>query len=181
MFNRFATYCCRRLGGKPAFQIYGKARHEPAWRVIDLQATSRRNFDSRWPAPFWRGTCITWTNAVIAVGWDFALSVYREQCHDPATRDRPIVVAGGRLRDAERRLRDGANTIPSASEIIAHECGHTEQSVRFDFAFLPTGAVFTLFREGPRWLNWFENAASEQGQFGGIVPGSVSAELLARL
>ena len=45
--------------------------------------------------------------------------------------------------------------------------------------YLPTGALFTLWREGPHWWNWFENAASEQGQFGGIVPGSVAAQLLA--
>jgi hypothetical protein len=181
MFNSLATFCFRRLGGVPAFQFYGKARRETAWRVIDLFATSRRDVYSRWPAPFWPGTCITWTSSVIAVGWDFALAVYREQCQHAATRDHPLEVAGGRLRFAEPRLRVGAESSPSLSEVLAHECGHTEQAVRLGIAYLPTGAVFTLFREGPRWWNWFENAASEQGQFGGIVAGSVSAELLARL
>jgi hypothetical protein len=181
MFNSLATFCFRRLGGVPAFQIYGKARRETAWRVIDIQATSRRDHDSRWPAPFWPGTCITWTSSVIAVGWDFALNVYREQSQHPATPEHPLEVAGGRLGNAERRLRAGATSFPSAGEVLAHECGHTAQAVRMGIAYLPTGAVFTLFREGPRLWNWFENAASEQGQFGGIVPGSLSPELLARL
>jgi hypothetical protein len=153
----------------PAYQIYGKARRESSWRVIDLYATSRRDALSRWPAPFWAGTCITWTSSVIAVGWDFALAVYREQCRKPAKLEHPLGIAGGRLHS------------PSATEVLAHECGHTDQALRWGIAYLPTGAIFTLFREGSRWWNWFENAASQQGQFGGIVPGSVSAELLARL
>jgi hypothetical protein len=181
MFNSLVTVVLRRLGGVPAFQIYGKARAEPAWRVIDLQATSRRDLDSRWPAPFWPGTCITWSSAVITVGWDFARNVYREQAGQPATRERPLEVAGGRLRNGQMRLGVGAATFPSASEVLAHECGHTGQALRMSIAYLPTGALFTLWREGPRWWNWFENAASEQGQFGGIIPGSVSTELLARL
>ncbi len=179
MFNSLATYCVRRLSGVPAFQVYGKARREPAWRIVDVFATSRRNLDSRWPAPFWPGTCITWTSAVIAVGWDFALNVYREQCQNPATPDRPLDVAGGRLRNVERRQQAAASSFPSASEVLAHECGHTGQAVRMGIVYLPTGALFTLWREGPHWWNWFENAASEQGQFGGIVPGSVSTALLA--
>ena len=43
------------------------------------------------------------------------------------------------------------------------------------------GALFAVWREGPRWFNNFENQASESGQFGGIVNGSVCPELLARL
>ncbi len=181
MFNSLATYCFRRLSGVPAYQIFGKARRETAWRVIDVQATSRRDGSSRWPAPFWPGTCITWTSAVIAVGWDFALNVYREQGQNPATPHRPLDVAGGRLHNPERRLAAGARGPCSASEVLAHECGHTAQAMRMDFAYLPAGATFTLFREGHRWVNWFENTASETGQFGGIVPGSASPELLARL
>jgi hypothetical protein len=41
--------------------------------------------------------------------------------------------------------------------------------------------MLTLFREGPRWYNFFENQASEAGQFGGIVNGSVAPELADRL
>jgi hypothetical protein len=181
MFNSLATYCFRRLGGVPAFQVFGKARREETWRIVDVQATSRRNFDSRWPAPFWAGTCITWTSAVMAVGWDFALNVYREQLLYPATQAYPVEVCGGRLRIGDRRLQAGASSFPSASEVLAHECGHTIQAIRMDLFYLPIGGLFTLCREGSRWWNWFENAASEQGQFGGIVPGSVSPELLARL
>jgi hypothetical protein len=39
--------------------------------------------------------------------------------------------------------------------------------------------VFTLFREGDGWLHAFENDASEQGLFGGIVPGTVHPRLSA--
>lgn len=39
----------------------------------------------------------------------------------------------------------------------------------------------TLFREGPHFWNWFENQASAQGLFGGIVPGSVCPLLMQRV
>ncbi len=70
--------------------------------------------------------------------------------------------------------------LASASEILAHECGHTIQAIRLGFAYLPVVGSVTLFREGRHWWNYFENRASEEGQFGGIVSGSVSAELLRR-
>jgi hypothetical protein len=181
MFNKVATTWFRWLGGVPAFQVYGKARRETAWRIIDVFATHRRNWDSRWPARMWRGTCITWTGQVIAVGWDFAANVLREQMAAPASRACPVEVAGGRLHDLGRRGAAGAETLPSASEILAHECGHTGQALRFGWVYLPIGGLFTLFREGPRFRNWFENQASEQGLFGGIVNGSVHPELMVRL
>jgi hypothetical protein len=43
------------------------------------------------------------------------------------------------------------------------------------------GAAVTRFREGPRFYNRFENQASEQGQFGGIVNGTVCPALMQRL
>ncbi len=46
--------------------------------------------------------------------------------------------------------------------------------------YWPVVGALTLFREGPHWWNHFENQASEQGQFGGIVNGSVCAELMQR-
>jgi hypothetical protein len=180
MFNRLATSWFRLLGA-PCFRVYGKARHEKDWRVIEVHATHRRDGDSRWPAPLFRGTCITWTDAVIAVGWDFAEAVLREQTLAPASRERPVEVRGGRLRDGRRRLAAGGSDHVSASEVLAHECGHTAQARRLGVAYLPTGALFTLFREGTHWWNHFENRASEQGQFGGIVNGSVCAELMRRL
>ncbi len=79
MFNRLATFALRHLGGPPCFQIYGKARRESTWRTIDIHATHRRDMSSRWPRFLFRGTCITWTAGVIAVGWDFAEEVLREQ------------------------------------------------------------------------------------------------------
>jgi hypothetical protein len=165
----------------PCFRIYGKARREPDWRQIDVFATHRRNYDSRWPSPLFRGTCITWTASVISVGWDFAEEVLREQVDEPASRERPVEVTGGRLRELSRRDAAGAEPWPLASEILAHECGHTRQARLLGFAYLPAGAAFTLFREGPHWYNAFENQASEQGLFGGIINGTVHPELMGRL
>src|SRR5438876_723910 len=85
-----------------AFQIYGKADREKAWRIIDVYATSRRNRESRWP--FCRGTCTTWSAAVVSVGRDFACELLREQDEAPASVLHPVTVTGGRLRDAKRRM-----------------------------------------------------------------------------
>jgi hypothetical protein len=46
---------------------------------------------------------------------------------------------------------------------------------------LPLVGAVTLFREGPHLWNYFENQASEQGQFGGLVCGSVCAQWIERL
>lgn len=180
MFKRLATGAMRRLSGRACFQIYGKARGEPDWRVVGVYATHRRDSDSRWPAYLFRGTCTTWTAEIIAVGWDFAADVLREQISEPASRDRPIEVAAGRLRDPLSRAAAGASPFVSASEILAHECGHTWQVLRLGLLYWPIGGAFTLFREGSHWWNFFENQASEIGQFGGIVNGSVCAELRHR-
>jgi hypothetical protein len=180
MFNPIATALLRRLG-KPAFRIYGKSSAEPAWREIEVQATHRRDCSSRWPRMLFRGTCITWTASIIAVGWDFAEEVLREQVTEPASRERPVAVHGGRINDLARRFTAGAEPWANASEILAHECGHTAQARRLGWVYLPLGAAFTLFREGPRWYNHFENQASETGLFGGIVNGSVHPDLLLRL
>jgi hypothetical protein len=178
MLNELLTFGFRRLGGAPCFRVHGKARRESAWRVIDVFATHRRDADSRWPAPFWRGTCITWTSAVIVVGWDFAAEVYREQYRHPASRDHPVEVAGGCLRDVDLRAEEGGPSYPWASEVLAHECGHTAQARRLGALYLPVVGALTLFREGPHWWNHFENDASAQGQFGGLVNGSVRSDLI---
>ncbi len=180
MFNPLASSFFRLLG-RPAFRIYGKGRHETDWRIIEVHATHRRDRDSAWPAFLFRGTCITWTASIIAVGWDFAEEVLREQVTEPASRERPLEVAGGRLHHRDRRVRAGAEPWPTASEILAHECGHTAQARRLGWLYLPAGACFTLWREGPRWYNHFENQASEDGLFGGIVNGSVCPELMSRI
>ncbi len=181
MFNELATGWFRWLGGTPCFRIHGKARHERTWRTIEVHASQRRDSRGRWPRFLFRGTCITWTAHVIAVGWDFAENVLREQISDPASRDHPVEVISGRLRDPFRRADAGGEPWATASEILAHECGHTAQAARYQFLYWPIGAAFTLFREGPHWWNHFENQASAQGQFGGIVTGSVSPALLQRL
>jgi hypothetical protein len=178
MFNPLAT-AAFRLAGRPAFRIHGRARPEAGWRVIDVFATPRRDLESRWP--LFRGTCITWTASVVAVGWDFAEGVLREQMDEPASRDHPVEVAGGRLHDLERRTAAGALPWPSASEVLAHEVGHTWQARRLGWLYWPVGAAFTRYREGRRWYNRFENQASEVGLFGGIVNGSVCDELLRRV
>ena len=175
MLHDFVSDCLRVLGGPPAFRIYGKGRPERDYHVIDVFATHRRNLDSRWP--LWGGTCITLSANVIAVGWDFAEWVVREQAAEPASREHAVTVAGGRLRDLARRLATGGPSFPSASEVLAHECGHTAQARRLGLLYWPIGALVTLCREGPRPWNHFENQASEWGMFGGIVNGSVCERL----
>jgi hypothetical protein len=170
----------RLLGSRPGLRIWGKARPEPAWRAIEVHVTHRRDRDSRWPRG-WPGTCITWTADVIAVGWDFAADVLREQASHPASRDHPVAVCGGRLADTARRLATGGASVPSATEVLAHECGHTWQVLRLGVLYWPVVGALTLFREGPRWWNHFENQASELGLFGGIVSGSVHPDLMRRL
>jgi hypothetical protein len=169
------------LGGTACFCVHGRARWEKDWRTIAVFASRRRDADSRWPRPFWAGTCITWTPAVIAVGWDFAEAVLREQVETPASRERPVQVAGGRIGDGACRAGAGAASSPCASEVLAHEIGHTGQARRLGAAYLPVVGALTLFREGPHWWNYFENQASADGQFGGLVNGSVCPELMARL
>ncbi len=181
MFNRVTTTILRRLGGPPSFRIYGKTRRESDWHVIGVHATHRRDSASRWPRYLFRGTCITWTAEVIAVGWDFAEDVLREQVSEPASRERPVEVAAGRIRGPLRRAETGASPFATASEVLAHECGHTGQMLRMGLLYWPIGGALTLFREGPHWWNRFENQASEEGQFGGIVNGSVCVKLMQRL
>jgi hypothetical protein len=160
-----------RQFARPCFSIYGRANYEPDWHLIDVFATHRRDITSRWP--LWRGTSITWSAAALAVGSDFAAAVLREQTASPASRNRPVNVAGGRLRIAR-----GDHGPATAGEIIAHECGHTGQARRLGVWYLPVVGTLTLFREGPRWWNRFENEASATGQFGGIVDGSVDERFL---
>jgi hypothetical protein len=179
MFNKLVTAGLRRLG-RPCFLIHGKGRHETTWHTIEVHASRRRRRDSRWPRRLFRGTLITWTDRLIAVGWDFAEEVLREQMAEPASPENPVEVRGGRLHDLQRRLAAGAEPWPSASEVLAHECGHTAQARRLGALYLPCGALFTLFREGPAWYNRFENQASAEGLFGGIVNGSVCPELMER-
>ena len=165
----------RRFGLR-AFQIYGKASYEPDWHLIDVYATSRRDKPGGWP--LLRGTCVTWSAGVISVGWDFAAMVLREQTAEPASRERPVFVAGGRLRDWRPRLAAGASSQPSGSEVLAHECGHTGQARRLGIWYWPVGGTLTLFREGNRSWNGLENEASATGEFGGIVNGSVDEALM---
>src|SRR5437667_368720 len=87
----------------------------------------------------------------------------------------------GRTSSACGPAGAGAAPWPSSSEVLAHEVGHTAQARRLGFLYWPVGAAFTLWREGPGWRHWFENQASENGQFGGIVNGSVCPELMAKV
>ncbi len=178
MIDEWLTDWLHWLGGQPSLVIHAKARCEQAWRKVHVYAMVRRNRDGR--LPLWRATCVTWTSQVIAVGWDFALGVLREQSDAPASRQRPVEVAGGRLRDWRRRVQTGAGETPSLSEILAHECGHTWQALRLGPAYLALVGSVTLLGEGPRAWNHFENEASALGQFGGVVNGSVCAALMSR-
>ena len=80
-----------------------------------------------------RATCITWT----AQRHRRRLGLRGERppraCHRAASRDHPVSAAGGRLPRAAARL-------PSASEILAHECGHTGQGHRWGGIYWPIGA-----------------------------------------
>ena len=80
---------------------------------------------------------------------------------------------------AARRRDAGAPSFPRASEILAHECGQSYQARRWGALYLVIGALYTWWREGRHWWNWFENQASETGQFGGILSGSVHDDLWA--
>jgi hypothetical protein len=90
-------------------------------------------------------------------------------------------VVAGRLGDGLRRADAGGSPFPSAAEVLAHECGHTWQARRLGWAYWPVGAAVTLFREGLFWWNHFDYQASELGQFGGVVNGSVHPELMSRI
>jgi hypothetical protein len=180
MFNSVLSAWLRFLGGTPCFRIWGRGRRETSWRAIDVFATARRDPDSRWPWPLWQGTLITWTDAVIALGWDHAEEVLREQLAEPASRDRPVTVPGGRVDPALRPAEVPRRPV-TASEVLAHECGHTWQARCLGWLYLPTGAAFTFWREGRGWPHSFENQASEEGEFGGLVNGSVCPALMERL
>jgi hypothetical protein len=172
MIDAWLTRWLRWQGGSPCFQICGKGRAEPAFRAIDVYATPRRDASSPWP--LWRGTCITWTSQVIVVGGDFAAALLRDAAALTASPSNPVAVAAGRMRDPLRRLNAGAASRASPAEILAHECGHTWQALRLGAGYLPLVGSLTLFREGRHFWNHFENQASEEGLFGGLVGGSLA-------
>lgn len=173
------TAWLRRHGGEPCFRVYAKGVNEPRWHVADVFATHRRDRRSRWP--LFRGALITWTSGVIAIGWDHAREIIREQAFDVTTPDRPLAVCAGRLRDVNRRAKAGGDWVPTLCEVMAHECGHTAQGRRLGGFYWALVGPVTLFGEGVRWWNRWENDASANGLFGGIVPGSVCEELRALL
>jgi hypothetical protein len=161
----------------PAFRVYGRGKREHSWHIVNVLVTQRRNRNSRWP--LWRGRCITWTSSIISVGADFGQRFLDEQACDPATCLRPAMVSGGRMRDANRRMMAGAREWCTATEVLAHECGHTWQARRLgDVYWLLVGSV-TMFGEGPHSWNFFENQASEEGQLGGLVDHSINMDLTA--
>jgi hypothetical protein len=176
MLHEWVSSFYRLARGTPAFRVYGKGRSEPDYSVIDIYATSLRDFGSG--VPLMEGSCITWTSSLISVGWEFAAELLREQITSPASRQFPVGVLGTRLNDPFRRHAVSASPWPSHSEILAHECGHTAQARRMGGLYWLIGAALTLCREGPNWWNEFENRASEGGQFGGIVSGSICDRLL---
>ena len=164
------------LGGAPCFRVHARGKCEPHWRIVSVYAHNRRDVDSRWP--ILAGALTTWAVDVISVGWDFAAELLAEQMEEPTSRFNPIAVIGGSLRDLKRRRGADGGANPTCSEVMAHECGHTWQAARLGMYYLPLVGSVTWFREGPRPWNRFENEASEQGLFGGIVNGSVCEELM---
>ncbi len=175
MTDEWFTACHKQICKEPAFLIYGKAKQEKSWRILRVHCSKIRNDQGGWPLI--KNTLITWTSEVVAMGWDFALGILEEQAIQPASRENPIVVNAGRYRMPKVREKAGFSPDPSYSEILAHECGHSYQAIRLGPAYLPVAAFFTLFREGDTLWNALENEASETGQFGGIVPGSICSRL----
>ncbi len=173
MYEALLADLLHGLGGELYFCVYGRAKAERDWRVIRVYASRRRDPDSRWP--LFRNCCTTWGPDVIAVGRVLAASVFREQQLKLISREAPQAVSAGRLRSPHQARS------PSASEILAHECGHTWQAIQLGAFYLPLVGTLTLFREGPYPWNRFENEASAQGLYGGIVPGSVSPRLAHEL
>ena len=110
MLSELVTAWHRRLSGPPGFEIYGKTRRETVWRVIAVYPTHRRDRTSR--LPLWRGTCITWTAGVIAVGRDFAATLLQEETAHPTSGAQAIEVGGGRIHDAARRAAAGRRPWP---------------------------------------------------------------------
>src|SRR5262245_56879557 len=111
MVHQLVTAGLRRLSGPPAFRAFGRADYETDWHVIDVFATRRRDGCSRWP--LMGGTCICLSAHFVSVGWDFAEILVCEQSREPASRERPVVVAGGRLRDWRLRCAAGASSQPN--------------------------------------------------------------------
>jgi hypothetical protein len=167
MFDAALSRLLKRFGARPCLRVYGKARHENNWRVIDVASSPRRNCGSEWP--LMRGTCITLTSSLIVVGWDFARGFMAEQIHAPASPECAVLVHGGRLHNMRHREKAGVFAGCSYSEVMAHECGHTAQAIRLGAGYLPLVGAVTLFREGERWWNHWENDASAHGMMGGIV------------
>ncbi len=110
-----------------------------------------------------------------------AEEILHEQAKQLASRTFPVEVLGGRLKDLNKRLAGGTISLPGVSEVLAHEVGHTWQALRLGPYYLPFVGAVTLFREGKQAWNHFENEASEQGLFGGIVNGSVCDPLMKTL
>ncbi|MBX7103522.1 MAG: hypothetical protein K1X57_05550 [Gemmataceae bacterium] len=177
MSHAAASAFLHLMGGVVAFRIRGRGEGETGWTPIDVFANDRRNAASRWP--LWRNHCITLTASAVAVGWDFARDVIEEEAQEPTTPVRPVRVTGGRLGDIDRRYRSGGQPWCSCAEILAHECGHTAQARRMGFLYWPLVGSVTLLREGPRWFHRLENEASEFGEFGGIIPGTIHPRLLS--
>src|SRR5947208_1302941 len=140
MFDVALSQFLKRIGAAPCLRVYGKARNESEWRLIDVVASPRRNRGSRWP--LMRGTCITLTSSLIVVGWDFARGFLQEQIRAPASPQRAVEVLGGRLHSAHHRAKAGVSSHCTHSEVMAHECGHTAQAIRLGAGYLPlVGAV----------------------------------------
>lgn len=179
MIDTIVSECFACFGGQPCCEIYGKSRREADWRRIRVYASQRHDMTSRWPLV--SGSCVTWSSQVILIGWDFARALLQEQIREPASRQFPVEVCGGRLKDQERRAQAQGPSYPSYSEIMAHECGHTWQALWLGPSYLALVGSVTMFQEGPKPWNRFENEASEQGLFGGLVAASLCPRLAAEL
>ena len=95
----------RRLSGPPCFQIYGKAQErKPIGTSSAFMRRTAATMNNAAGFSVW-GTCITWTAEVIAVGWDFAEDVLREQVSEPASHNRSCGTGSRHPRPSSPRCR----------------------------------------------------------------------------
>ena len=117
MFNPLMSAWLRWLGGPPCFQVHGRPVPN---RPVHRKRPRHRAAGSGEPlARLWLARHLHHLDGfggrrrLGLCGGRAARKPFR-----PASRDHPVQVGGGRLRDAVRREAAGVDPYPSASEIL---------------------------------------------------------------
>ena len=176
MLHEEVSAAFRLLSGRPCFRIYGRATYEPSWQVIDVFAFKSPGLDEPLAAP---RRDLHYLDGRRHRRW-MGLRRVRIARADRGSRPRGTArwssAAGGSVRaaaassDRRRPAKSSPTNAATPAKLVGWESGIGRSALRL-----------TLFREGDRWWNWFENEASATGQFGGIVNGTVVAELMQKL